>query len=98
MNKDKAKFVLKSSFIGLFSYAFVAVTIAFIIVTFLGSNHPHSMDEILYALIPISFAPAGFVIGLVSSLIIKEPKLKKIIVILSIGLAFFIIILITWLQ
>jgi hypothetical protein len=94
MNKDKADFVFLSSLIGFLSYALVAVIIAVIIVIF-GSNHPHGMDRLLYFLLPILFAPVGLVIGLVSSLILKEPKLKKIIVILSISFGIIIITLIT---
>ncbi len=61
-------FVLKALFGGLFLYAVTGLLLAFIIVTFFGSDHPHNIDEILYFIIPGFLGATGAVLGLILSI------------------------------
>ncbi|GAA4277445.1 hypothetical protein [Aquimarina mytili] len=61
--------VLKSILIGLFLYTLTGLLLAFVIVTFFGSDHPHSIDGVLYFIIPIFYGITGIGIGLIFALI-----------------------------
>jgi MFS family permease len=81
---SKGKFVLLSIVMGLVGFA-VASGIAGYIFDMMGDRHPHGPGPVLIAIIAmIYFAPVGALIGLVSSLILKDRSFKKVALILVI--------------
>ncbi len=78
-------FILKSIFGGLFLYAVAGLLMAFIMVTFFGNEHPHSIDEILYFVVPMFIGAIGSVLGLVFSIVYMQnhsiSKVKKYLLI-----------------
>jgi hypothetical protein len=83
MNKEKIKYLLYSSLIGLIVYAVIGELIAWLIVLF-GNNHPHSMIEIILVLFPLFGSPAGLIVGLITAMILKAATYKKILMLTTI--------------
>ncbi|MEW7293013.1 hypothetical protein [Aquimarina sp. 2304DJ70-9] len=80
-------YILKSSLVGLLLYALVGVLMAFVMVTFFGNDHPHSIDEILYFVVPIFMGIVGAFLGLVFAIITMGDysftKVKKYLLVCS---------------
>ena len=81
---QKLKHVLKSTLLGFILYGLAGFLTGFIIETFFGSDHPHSLPGILMMFFPLYMAPVGAVLGLISSLIVEQ--FSKVVKILLIGL------------
>jgi hypothetical protein len=89
----KIKFVALATLITVIIYAFAGVIFAFIMNS--GEQHPHSMAEIFYIILPLTFSGIGLLIGLVSSLILtkkEEVMMAKINKMLVIGAIFLLLL------
>ena len=96
--QSKGKFVFLGFILGLFGYA-VAAAIAGYVFDMMGDRHPHGPGPVLVALIAmLYFAPIGAVIGLVSSMILKDRSLKKIWVILAVSFVLIIAALVAYVK
>ncbi len=88
---QKFYFILKSVLTGLLLYALIGLLIAFVIVTYFGSNHPHGIDEILYFIIPFGEGITGATLGLIFSLVyLPELASNRVRKMLLLGLIVFV--------
>jgi len=80
--------VCRAAVAGFFGYGAAAVMLAFVVVQFFPTRHPHAMDEMLYFIFPLFLAPAGAVAGIVTALLVKSGDIWKILKIMGYVLIF----------
>ncbi|WP_025742041.1 hypothetical protein [Aquimarina pacifica] len=86
-------FILQSLLSAILLYALTGFILAFIVVTFFGSEHPHNIDGILYFIIPILYGNIGIVLGIIFSLIyISNCSFSKVVKYLLLGLLLLVLL------
>lgn len=80
-------FILKSTLTGIVLYALIALIMAYVKITFFGSEHPHNMDEVLYFILLLAGGSIGATLGLAFSIArLKDYSMKRVMKSFAIGL------------
>jgi hypothetical protein len=87
--KPKIIFVLLSALIGTFLYFVLSLLLAAIILAVTGEG-PHGYGVFLYLVLPIYLTPIGLIAGLITSLLTKDLKYKRLI--LRLGMIFITVV------
>lgn len=73
-------FYIKSILFSIGIFTLTGFVLALILTVFFGSNHPHNMDEMLYAILPLMGVAIGFTAGIILSLVYrKSHDFKKVL-------------------
>jgi hypothetical protein len=87
--KPKIIFVLLSALIGTVLYFVLSLLLAAIILAVTGEG-PHGYGVFLYLVLPLYLTPIGLIAGLITSLLTKDLKYKRLI--LRLGMIFITVV------
>ncbi|TSE04317.1 hypothetical protein [Aquimarina algiphila] len=90
-------FIIKSMGVGLLVYSIAGLILACVLVNVFSSDHPHSMEHLLYLFIPGIGSIVGLSLGLILSILNLKTYtitrvLKQLIISVPIGVIVFFIV------